>query len=163
MPSNKIQTIHIMLNKIVLTLTLLCCFGHSAHANINEWVGLYRGVGVVEQTDGKRHEIQCELQISETSITTSPEMLQLTYSDEGVAAIKIQNLSCAPKHLIVQLTDKALGIPALFAHPISIKLHKEPGGFNEMLITGDLVEYDVSYAQDPKIISTLHLKLGKLK
>jgi hypothetical protein len=32
-----------------------------------------------------------------------------------------------------------------------------------MLITGDLVEYDVSYVQEPKIISTLHLKLGKLQ
>jgi hypothetical protein len=152
-----------MRKKIALALTLICCFGHSAHANINEWVGLYRGVAVVEQTDGKRHEIQCELQISETSITASPEMLQLAYSDEGVASIKIQNLSHAPKHLLVPLTDMALGIPPLFAHPISINLQKEPGGFNEMLITGDLVEYDVSYAQDPKIISTLHLKLGKLK
>ncbi|MFT6059696.1 MAG: hypothetical protein ACJAS5_001134, partial [Lentimonas sp.] len=41
--------------KIALALTLICCFGHSAYANINEWVGLYRGVAVVEQTDGKRH------------------------------------------------------------------------------------------------------------
>ena len=89
-------------------------------------------------------------------------MLQISHS-EGAAVIQIQNLNSAPKHLTIQLTDKALNIPPLFAHPISIKLKKELGGFNETLIVGDLVEYDVSYAQEPKIISTLHLKLGKLK
>lgn len=152
-----------MLNKIILALTLLCGFCLSTHANISEWTGLYRGVGVVEESDGKRHEIKCELQISEGNSTAFPEMLRVTYSEAGAASIQIQHLSRMPKHLTIQLTDKALGIAPSFAHPISIKLQKEPGGFNETLLTGDLVQYGVSYAQEPKTIKTLHLKLGKLK
>lgn len=151
-----------MLNKIALALTLFCGFCLSAHANISGWTGLYRGVCVVEQTDGKRHEIKCELQIFETNDTSSGEVLKINHSEDSVS-IQIVNLGNAPKHLTIQLTDKALGIAPLFAHPISIKLQKEPGGFNETLIVGDLVEYDVSYAQEPKTIKTLHLKLGKLK
>lgn len=151
-----------MLNRITLSLTLLCGLCLSAHANISEWAGLYRGVGVVEESDGKRHEVQCELQIIESVTNASPEVLTVKYSADS-AIIQIINLGKAPEHLTIQLTDRALGIAPLFAHPISIKLQKEPSGFNETLIVGDLVEYDVSYAQEPKTVSTLHLKLGKLQ
>jgi hypothetical protein len=144
-----------------LALIFLTSFGLSAHANVSEWEGLYRGVCVIENTDGKRSEIQCELKIIGGS-TSSPEMLNVTYS-ENAASIQIQNLSHPPKHLTVQLSETALGIAPSFAHPISIKLQKEPGGFDETLIIGDLIEYDVSYAQEPKTVSTLHLKLGKLQ
>jgi hypothetical protein len=129
---------------------------------VSEWEGLYRGVCVIEQTDGKRTEIQCELKISGGSSTASPEMLNVSYSANW-ASIQIQNLGHAPKHLTVQLSETALSIAPSFAHPLSIKLRKEAGGFNETLIVGDLIEYDISYAQEPRTVRTLHLKLGKLK
>jgi hypothetical protein len=151
-----------MFTKITLAL-LTCVAALSAQANINQWTGFYRGVGVVEKNDGKRHEIRCELQISADNDKTSPEMIQISYSEDGQASIHIQNLGNIPKHMSVKLTDNQLGIPPLFAHPVSIKLQKEAGGFNEKLIVGDLIEYDVSYAQEPKVINTLHLKLGKLQ
>ena len=151
-----------MIQKICFALTLFACLCSSAHANISEWTGIYRGVGVIEKTDGKRHEIQCELHIIEDNSEKSPEVLTVKYSQDA-AVIQIRNLGNAPKHLTVQMTETALGIAPLFAHPLSIKLQKEPGGFNETLIVGDLIEYDVSYAQEAKTVSTLHLKLGKLQ
>lgn len=147
---------------LFLALTLFTCFSLSAHANVSEWEGLYRGVGVIESTDGTRHEIPCVLKISGGSSTTDPEMINVQYSEDS-ASILIQNLQTPPKHLTVQLSEKALGIAPTFAHPISVKLQKEQGGFNETLIVGDLVEYDVGYAQEPKTVSTLHLKLGRLQ
>ena len=128
-----------MIKNSFLALTLLFCFSHSAHANISEWTGIYRGVGVVEESDGKRNEIQCELQIIEDNSQKSSEVLTVKYS-QGAAVIRIVNLGGAPKHLTQQVTETALNIAPLFAHPISIKLQKEPGGFNETLIVGDLVE-----------------------
>lgn len=150
------------MKSLSFVLTLLIGFSLSALANISEWSGLYRGVCVIEQTDGKRHEIQCELQIVENPNETSSQVLSVKHS-EGLAVIQILNLSSAPKHLTVQLSEEVLGIAPLFAHPVSIKLQKKPGGFNETLIVGDLVEYNVSYAQEARIINTLHLKLGKLQ
>ncbi|MFQ3226204.1 MAG: hypothetical protein ACI8Z5_002476 [Lentimonas sp.] len=151
-----------MIQKVCFALTLIVCLCSSAHANINEWTGIYRGVGVIENTDGKRHEIQCELHIIEDNSEKFPEVLTIKYTEDA-AVIHIRNLGNAPKHLTIQITETALGIAPLFAHPISIKLQKEPGGFNEILITGDVIEYDVSYAQEAKTVSTLHLKLGKLQ
>lgn len=151
-----------MLHKICLAFTLLTCFSLSALANVSDWVGHYRGVGVIENNDGKRHEILCELKISGDTTSTDPEILNVTYT-AGAAFITIQNLNTTPKHLTIQLSETALGIAPLFAHPIAIKLQKEPGGFNEMLVVGDLIEYNVSYSQEPKTKSKLHLKLGKLK
>jgi len=143
-------------------LTLFPCLCSSVLADISQWVGIYRGVGVIEQTDGKRNEIHCELHIIEDNSQDFPEVLTIKYSQD-LAIIQIRNLGSAPKHLTVQMTDNALSIAPLFAYPISIKLQKDPGGFNETLLVGDLVEYTVSYAQEPKTDSTLHLKLGKLQ
>jgi hypothetical protein len=148
--------------KITLILTLVLSVVLNSYADISAWTGIYRGACVVEQPDGKRHEIPCTLLISENPSVGLSQVLTVG-NTEYPLEIEIINLSTAPKHQLIQVSEQSLTIPPLFAHPVSIQLKKEPGGFNETLITGDLVEYKVSYSQVPKVIRTLHLKLGKLK
>ena len=147
---------------LLLSAFLLTPFLSVAEEAAERWKGQYRGVYSQVEANGETTSSQpFALDIGATG---SGGFVSLNFSDGSEAlAVTILNLHRRKENSPPVISEDLFYLPAIFADPTKFEAKVVRGGFDEELIEGTIVTYQLSVDGEPKEDMRIVFKAGRLR